>query len=199
MSMQNNISDQAGDDVAKAKAAALSSLDDLKSQAAQAAEQARGTLSNIASDARSKINDIVDTQKSAGADHLAGLARAAQSAAGDLDEKSPQVARLVRDAASSVDRFAGDLRNRDVREVLDQVTSFARQQPVAFFAGSVLVGFVLARFLKSDAPVSSFESSHTAVTPHEGARRFDTPAATSVRSAAPSYDSPFPRSGTGSI
>jgi hypothetical protein len=29
--------------------------------------------------------------------------------------------------------------------------NFARSQPVAFFAGSVVSGFVLARFLKSSA------------------------------------------------
>ena len=131
--------------------AAVSIVNDLKGQASEAAGTAKDTLGTMASEARTKINDIVDHQKSAGADQIAGIARAVQTAAGDLDEKNPQVARFVRDAASSVDRFAGDLRSKDVRDVLASVTTFARQQPVAFFAGSVLAGFVLARFLKSDA------------------------------------------------
>ena len=130
---------------------AVSTLEDLKGQASEAAGSAKETLGTMASEARTKLNEIVDHQKTAGADQLSGLARAVQTAAGDLDDKSPQVARLVRDAASSVDRFAGDLRSKDVRDVLASVSTFARQQPVAFFAGSVLAGFVLARFLKSDA------------------------------------------------
>lgn len=144
MSMQNT-------DLDAAKKGAVSALNDLKGQASDAAGTAKETLGTMASEARAKINDVVDHQKAAGADQLSGLARAVQTAAGDLDEKNPQVARLVRDAASSVDRFASDLRSKDVGDVLASVTSFARQQPVAFFAGSVLVGFVLARFLKSDA------------------------------------------------
>ncbi len=132
--------------------APLPSVEDLKTHAARAADEAKTSLSAIAEEARSKVNSVVDTQKAAGADQLSGLARAAQTAAGDLEGQSPAVAKLVRDAASSVDRFAGDLRNSDVRDVLASVTDFARQQPVAFFAGSVLLGFAVARFLKSDMP-----------------------------------------------
>ena len=158
--MQNPVPGVVNDDtVQNAKAAAVSSFQDLKGQAADAAENAKGTLSTMASEARGRLNDIVDGQKTAGADHLSGLAKAAQTAAGDLDDKNPQVARLVRDAAASVDKFAGDLRTRDVRDVLGSVTDFARQQPVAFFAGSILAGFVLARFLKSEAPVASYQAT----------------------------------------
>lgn len=146
MSMQNT-----GDAVADAKANAASTLDTLKTHASEAADTARGTLSGIASEARGRINDMVDQQKTAGADQLSGIAKAVQTAASDLQDKSPQVARLVGDAASSVDRFAGDLRNRDLRDVVDQVSGFARQQPVAFFAGSVIAGLLLARFLKSES------------------------------------------------
>ena len=153
MSIQNNDFNNA---VRDDKTSSGSALEDLKGQASQAASSAKDTLGSMASEARNKVNDIVDHQKKAGADQLSGIARAAHSAADGLDEKSPQVARLVRDAASSVDRFAGDLRDRDPRDVLASVSDFARQQPIAFFAGSVLVGFALARFFKSEArPVTT--------------------------------------------
>ena len=139
---------------ASAGPAPLPSVDELKTHATQAVSDARTSLGTLASEARDKMNAAVDSQKSAGADRLSGLAQAAQTAAGELEEKSPTVARVVRDAATSVDRFAGDLRNSDVRDIVASVTSFARQQPVAFFAGSVLMGLALARFFKSDAPVS---------------------------------------------
>ncbi|UDL93277.1 hypothetical protein LGH83_11780 [Lichenihabitans sp. PAMC28606] len=155
MTLQNNRPDHVNDPVTPEAAAPTSVIETLKDQAAQAADDAKGSLTAMASDARGKVSDIVDSQKSAGAEHLSRFAKAAQSAAGELDEKNPQVARLVRDAASSIDRFADDLHHRDLRDVLEQVTTFARKQPVAFFAGSVLAGFALARFLKSDAPPAS--------------------------------------------
>lgn len=138
----------------------VSRMNDLKGQASEAVGTAKDTLNTMATEARTKINDIIDHQKTAGAEQLSGIAQAVQKAAGDLDGKSPQVARLVRDAASSVDRFAGDLRSKDVGDVLSSVTTFARQQPVAFFAGSVLAGFVLARFLKSDAAPRQVSAVH---------------------------------------
>lgn len=140
------------------RTAPLPSVDDLKNQAAQAASDARASLSGLATEARDKVNAAVDNQKVAGADQLAGLAQAAHAAAGELEGKSPAMARVVRDAASSVDRFAGDLRSSDVRDVVASVTSFARQQPVAFFAGSVLMGFALARFFKSETTGPSASS-----------------------------------------
>ena len=140
------------------RTAPLPSVDELKNQAAQVASDARNSLTSLATEARDKVNSAVDTQKVAGADHLAGLAPAAHAAAGELEGKSPAMARVVHDAAASVDRFAGDLRNSDVRDVVASVTNFARQQPVAFFAGSVLMGFALARFLKSDAAGGSTSS-----------------------------------------
>ncbi|WP_131195728.1 hypothetical protein [Lichenihabitans psoromatis] len=155
MTLQNNGPDHVNDPVTPETAAPTSIIETLKDQAAQAADDAKGSLTAMASDARGKLSEIVDDQKSAGAEHLSRFAKAAQSAAGELDEKNPQVARLVRDAASSIDRFADDLQHRDLRDVLEQVTTFARKQPVAFFAGSVLAGFALARFLKSDATPAS--------------------------------------------
>ena len=133
-----------------AKEVASSIAEDLKGRASEHANDAKSVVSSMAEEARTRIADIVEQQKSMGADKLAGLSRAAQNAAGDLDQQNPHVARLVRDAASSVDRFAGDLRTSSLSDVVASVSSFARKQPVAFFAGSVLAGFVLARFLKSE-------------------------------------------------
>ena len=126
---------------------------DLRDQAAEAAEQAKGAAASIAEQARARLNEIVDQQKAAGADRIAGIAKAAHSAAEDLDQSNPHMARLVRGAADSVDRIAEDVRSRDIGDVFATVADFGRRQPVAFFGGAVLAGFVLARFFKSDAPM----------------------------------------------
>ncbi len=125
----------------------------LRGQASQAADEAKGTASTLAEQARLRLNEIVGQQKSAGADKIAGVAKAAHSAAEDLDKTNPHMARLVRIAADNVDRVAEDVRSRDIGQVFATLADFGRRQPVAFFGGAVLGGFLLSRFLKSDAPI----------------------------------------------
>ena len=124
-----------------------------RGQASQAADDAKGTAATLADQARLRLNEIVGQQKSAGADKIAGVAKAAHSAAEDLDKTNPQMARLVRIAADNVDRVAEDVRSRDIGQVFATLADFGRRQPVAFFGGAVLGGFLLSRFLKSDAPI----------------------------------------------
>ena len=107
----------------------------------------------MADQARNRLTEIVDQQKAMGADKISGVAKAAQNAASDLDASNPQMAKLVRTAAENVDRIADDLRSSDIGDVISTLATFGRQQPVAFFGGAVLAGFLLARFFKSDAPV----------------------------------------------
>ena len=125
----------------------------VRSQASQAADDAKGTAATLAEQARLRLNEIVGQQKSAGADKIAGVAKAAHSAAEDLDKTNPHMARLVRIAADNVDRVAEDVRSRDIGQVFATLADFGRRQPVAFFGGAVLGGFLLSRLLKIDAPI----------------------------------------------
>ncbi len=127
---------------------------DLKSQASAHVEDAKGVISSMANEARNRIAGIVDQQKALGADKLSGISRAAHNAADDLSSQNPHVAKLVRDAAGSVDMIAGNLRSSSLNDVIASVSTFARKKPVAFFAGSVLAGFALARFIKSEPATS---------------------------------------------
>ncbi|WP_237481766.1 hypothetical protein [Lichenibacterium dinghuense] len=124
-----------------------------RQSSSEAAEEAKGVAASIAEQARARLNEIVSQQKTAGADKIAGVARAAHSAAGDLDETNPHLGRLVRTAADSVDRIAEDVRSRDLGEVFATLADFGRRQPVAFFGGAVVAGFLVSRFFKSDAPL----------------------------------------------
>lgn len=125
----------------------------IRDQAGRAADEAKGAASSIAEQARARLNDMLRQQKAAGADRIAGVAQAAHSAAVDLDKTNPQMARLVRTAAENVDKIADDVRSRDIGQVFSSLADFGRKQPVAFFGGAVLAGFVLSRFLKSDVPM----------------------------------------------
>ena len=106
---------------------------DLGATASAYTEQAKDSVVGIAGDMLSSVKSSVETHKSAGADAVAGIARSAQGLADQLESQSPQVAGLVRTAASSVERVSSDIRDRPVSEIVDSVADFAKRQPVAFF------------------------------------------------------------------
>lgn len=131
----------------------------VKHQVEQAKQQAKAAVASIADDARARMAGLLDEQKNRGADQVAGVARAAHSAAGDLQQTSPQLARLIHTAADNVGGIADDLRTSDLAGLLNSLAAFGRRQPVMFFGGAVLAGFALARFLKSDAPAPTLYGS----------------------------------------
>lgn len=138
-------------------------------QAKEAVTEAAGEVSDIARDAagtaRDKAEEIADRGKLAGADQMAGFARAARGAADDLEKQSPEVASYVRQAADGLEQAASSVRGRSIGEFVDMIDDFARRQPAAFFGGTVLAGFVLSRFVKSRAdrnPRASTSWSKTA-------------------------------------
>ena len=52
-------------------------------------------------------------------------------------------------AADGLESAASHLRSRSVEDLIGVFDRFARQQPVAAFAGAILAGFVVSRFIKS--------------------------------------------------
>jgi hypothetical protein len=118
---------------------------------------ATGGIADTAKDIGEKIGSVArdagvnmgEAPKAAGADAIEGVGRAVRNAADEIGKESPLVAGYVRDAAASIEKVAGDLRAHTIGDVLDMVTRFGRQQPVAFFAGAIVAGFALSRFVKS--------------------------------------------------
>jgi hypothetical protein len=114
-------------------------------------EAVKGISEKLGGVARDAATNLVETPKAAGADAIEGVGRAVRNAANDIGKESPVVAGYVRDAAASIDKMAGGLRDHSVGDLLAMVTKFGREQPVAFFAGAVVAGFALSRFIKVGA------------------------------------------------
>jgi hypothetical protein len=113
-----------------------------------------------------RARDLAEDQKSQGAERLGGVARAVHSAASEIERDLPQAAGYIHEAADRLQRASSAVRNQSVEEIITAIDDFARRQPVAFFGGSVLAGFVLSRFLKSTADArparaSSLEGAET--------------------------------------
>jgi hypothetical protein len=66
---------------------------------------------------------------------------------GAVDELEHQ----VKAAASRLEEGAGALRDRSLRDLMGTFNDFGRKEPFAVFAGAVLAGFAISRFLKSSS------------------------------------------------
>jgi hypothetical protein len=120
------------------------------SEAASLVGTATEALKNRAADAiRDTASEYAEQRKREGADRMKGLGKAVHGAADQIGKEIPQAADYVHTAASKIESAADELSNRSVEELIGSFTRFARRQPVAAFAGAVLAGFVLSRFLKS--------------------------------------------------
>jgi hypothetical protein len=115
-------------------------------------DKARSDIAQAAETAKAEARRIASQQKEAGAARLGEVAGAVHGAARSLESGMPQMASYVHDAAVRLEDAAKTLRQRNVEDIMDDVSRFARSQPALFFGGAMLAGFALARFLKSSAP-----------------------------------------------
>lgn len=155
-----------------------------KSSAADLASKARGTVSGLRGEAAGVVQDVkaeggavveaaqeravgfAEEQKKVGAEQADSLSRAVHRAADELQGTSPQIARYVHEAASSVDHLARALRDRSPGELIGGVEDLARRQPVAFFGAAVLAGFALARFARSSTEGTNAQPGQAAKASH---------------------------------
>lgn len=98
-----------------------------------------------------RVTSRVDEQKNRAAAGLGGIADVVRSAGNELRTENEALADYVDMASDQLRRFADHLRERGVADMLDDVNGFARRRPALFIGGAFVLGFSLARFLKSSA------------------------------------------------
>jgi hypothetical protein len=64
-------------------------------------------------------------------------------------EPFTRLGRYADGAARAIDRVAGDLRDRDLDQLAEDVRGFARRRPAVFVGAGIAAGVIAARFLKS--------------------------------------------------
>jgi len=90
------------------------------------------------------------TQKERATDVVGGVAEALRQSTGHLrGQQHTVIAEYVEKAAEQIDRFSTQVRERDVRELMNDVQDFARRRPAVFMGSAFALGLVGARFLKS--------------------------------------------------
>lgn len=131
----------------KAAEFAGSSSDALKGRAGDFVDAAKG----VASQAADKLKELVDDQKTAGADYVHGVADAMRRAAREFEREVPIAATYMRKAADQVENVSQSIKNGDIEDLIRTAQTFARRQPTAFFGIAALAGFGIVRFLKSSS------------------------------------------------
>jgi hypothetical protein len=134
----------------RTSAGAGESAQDASAMADDVTSAAREAAAHVVDETR----DFAEEQKQAGADNMARLGQAVHGAADQLGKEMPQAAGFIHSAADRLQSAASSLRERPIEDLVAGFRDFARRQPAAALAGSVLAGFALARFLKSSSPRS---------------------------------------------
>lgn len=115
--------------------------------ATDAAKQKVSALGSGAKDGALREAEGVKQEASAG---LHAFAEAVRSAGDKLADSDQGIAgRMVREAASGLERLSSSLGKKQLEDIIDDVRDFGRKNPTAFIAGSVLAGLALGRFVRS--------------------------------------------------
>ena len=114
-----------------------------------ATEQANGA--SLLGGIQQRVTARADEQKNRAADGLGGIADVFRNAGNELRNENETLAQYVDAASDQLRRFANNIRERGVADMMDDVNRFARRNPALFIGGAFIVGLGIARFLKASA------------------------------------------------
>ena len=107
----------------------------------------REKLSNQAAD---KARGLVSQGLERSAEALANVGKLVGDTADGLDERlGAEYGDYARRAASAIDDAANSLATKDADELIDDTREFVRQSPGVALAGAAIIGFALARLIKT--------------------------------------------------
>lgn len=127
------------------------------------AETAKAQAGAVWSDTKRQASTALEEQKRSAAGGIGELAKALRKAGKEIEGgQGGAVAGLTQNAADTLERLSGALRDRDLNSMVRDLEGFARSQPAVFLGAAVATGFLAMRFLKSGQPESGVARSGTA-------------------------------------
>ena len=138
----------------------------------EAAHETAHTAGQLAHRASETGFQQVDQRREQAADAVDRVAQGIRKVSVDIGEQQPAIGNVVDTAAEQAERLAGYLRRTDARQMLDNVQSYARRQPLLFVGGAFLAGLAASRLMKaaSGDPGSGSRSTRLAGNGHSAAR-----------------------------
>jgi ElaB/YqjD/DUF883 family membrane-anchored ribosome-binding protein len=119
-------------------------------------DQLRGQVSALRDQAADRARDFAEGGKTRASDALDELSRVVSDTAESIDERlGGQYGEYARRASDAVSGFADTLRRTDVDELYGNVREAVRKSPGVAIGIAAVVGFTLARLIKSGLPAES--------------------------------------------
>jgi gas vesicle protein len=147
---------QGGQQSSAARADTKKSLSEATAEAVRGiADQTKEAAADTAATLGNQVKSLLSDQVGHGAEVVGRFANATQRAADELEQESPQVARLVRGVADRLDNYADDLRDQSVDELVQAASNYTRRQPAVVFGLAALAGFFALRTFKNATSSSS--------------------------------------------
>ncbi|SIO00591.1 hypothetical protein [Vannielia litorea] len=116
-------------------------------------DETLSTVQDLKEKAMAEAGQRAEAGKATVADEISGVGNALRRAADELHKGSPQERTFGRMATALAD-LSDKVRDKDLGEVAGDLSTFARNNPLAFLGGAALLGFAgtrLARASQRDA------------------------------------------------
>ena len=166
---------------------------DTYGQGFESAKKAFGdTAAGFTEQASAKARDYATQGKDRAVEALDGVASLVGDAAAQVSEKlGDQYGGYVRQAADAVSGLAGNLREKDADELIDDARNVVRSSPAIAIAAAAAVGFLVARVVKSGlSPKAAGASAPTPAASPKPAVRKSAPKAAAPRKPATAKAAP---------
>lgn len=135
-----------------------------KEKAADLAEQGKAAAGNLAQDAASAAAKQAKAAKSSAADEVSNVASALRTAAEEMRSGSPQE-RTFGQIAEGLADASDAMREKDLSTMVQDVSAFARKNPLVFLGGAALIGFAATRFAKASNETTGGTSADAQYSP----------------------------------
>jgi ElaB/YqjD/DUF883 family membrane-anchored ribosome-binding protein len=113
-------------------------------------DKVRSGSDKISEQAAGKARDFVGQGMERSAEALANVGKLVGDTASGLDERlGEEYGDYARRAAQAIESTANKLASKDPDELIDNTRDFVRKSPGVALAGAAVVGFALARLIKS--------------------------------------------------
>lgn len=105
---------------------------------------------DVGTSAVNRLHSEVDSRKGDAVTQVKSVSSAIQNAAGGLDPNAPAwLKSAFEQGARQVQKFADSLEQKDSRQLVNDVSDFARGSPGTFLAACAAAGFAAARIFRA--------------------------------------------------
>lgn len=123
---------------------------------ANATQAIKDNVLKFANEAGDKAKGYAEDGKTRAGGALDELAKMLNDAAGTVDEKvGEQYGQYARSAADAVSKFSSSLQSKQIDDLIDDGRDFVKKSPAIAIGTAAAVGFVLARLIKAGLDTST--------------------------------------------